>query len=150
VSETTPSFTGSCRTELDPEVRRPEGLHHGLQLVLGGARDAHLVALDLGLHLPVPAGLDGLDDLPGGVGVDALRDADGAPDAAPRRRVEVPHLEVLDRHAALDQATLEHVEQGLHPELVIRLEPELGLGAVERDGAVGPEVVPLADLWWPD
>jgi hypothetical protein len=47
----------------------------------------------------------------------------------------------------LDHAGLEHVDQGVHPELVIGRQPDLGLGTIELDGAVGAlEVVALRDL----
>ena len=60
---------------------------------------------------------------------------------------QVADLEVLHRHAALDHPGLQHVEQRVHPELVVRREPDLRLGPVELDGAVGAlEVVSLGDL----
>ena len=42
---------------------------------------------------------------------------------------------------------LQHVDQRIHPELVVRRETDLRLGPVELDGAVGAfEVVALGDL----
>src|SRR3989454_2537562 len=42
-------------------------------------------------------------------------------------------LEVLHRHVAFDELRLQHVEQGLHLEVVVGDEGEDGLGAVERE-----------------
>ena len=82
---------------------------------------------------------------------DVLGDALGELDRAPHRLAggghQLAHVEILDRHAALDHPRLQHVDQGVHPELVVRGQPDLGLGPVELDGAVGAlEVVALGDL----
>jgi hypothetical protein len=72
---------------------------------------------------------------------------DGAPHRLPRGRHRLPHVEVLHRDAALDHPALQHVQQRIHPELVVRGEADLRRRAVELDGAVGTlEIVALADL----
>ena len=65
----------------------------------------------------------------------------------PVAAIELAHVQILDRHAALDHARLEDVDQRVHPEFVVGRESNLGLGTVELDGAVGAlEVVALGDL----
>ena len=65
----------------------------------------------------------------------------------PVAAIELPHVEVLHRHAALDHPGLQHVHQRVHPELVVGRQADLGLGTIELDGAVGAlEVVALGDL----
>src|SRR5205814_10240495 len=57
-------------------------------------------------------------------------------------------LEVLHRHVAFDEFRLQHVEQGLHLEVVVGDEGEDGLGAVERDRRLRAlEVVALSHLF---
>src|SRR6478609_470783 len=104
----------------DAEVAAFQQSDDGLQVVFLLARDAKLVALDLGLHafeLLVP---DRLGDLLGFVLADALQDASRGPvDLAGDGRVV--HLEGLQRDAPLDQLALDDVDGGAAALLGLRL-----------------------------
>ena len=54
--------------------------------------------------------------------------ADGAAHRLSGPRDQIADLQVLHRHAALDHPGLQHVEQRVHPELVVRREADLRLG----------------------
>jgi hypothetical protein len=91
--------------------------------------------------------LDRLDDRLRLLLRDALRELDLAAHRVVCGGRDRPELEVLHRDAAFDEFPLQHVEQRLHFEVVVRDERERRRGAIERDGGLRTlEVVALGDL----
>src|SRR5436309_5398193 len=135
-------------SELESEVLRAQEGDHFLELVLGRRLDADLLALDRRLRLFELLVLDRLDDRFRLFLRDALGKLDLAPHGVVRRGRGGAELEVLHGHVALDELGLQHVEQGLHLEVVVGDERQHGLGAVERDrGLRALEVVALSHLF---
>src|SRR3954470_18371671 len=136
-----------AKLELDLEVLALEKSDHPLQCVSRRRRHPELIALNRGLHLLEALVLHRLHNALGDVLRDALSESDGAAYTLPGCLLDVTHLEVLHRHAALDHLRLQHIHQRVHSVFIIRAQPNLGLGPVERHLAVGPlEVVALGDL----
>jgi hypothetical protein len=57
---------------------------------------------------------------------------------SPPAGLDLADVEVLHRHAALDELRLEHVEQRRHLEVAVGDEEDLALGAVKSTSAFDP------------
>src|SRR5262245_49217939 len=85
-----------------------------LEVVLREGRDADLIGLNRGLNLSELSILDELDDVARGFDRNALLNGHDSPDLAARRRFARAGLEILDRHAAPNQARLHDLPDRVH------------------------------------
>src|SRR5262249_51166110 len=79
---------------VNPELRFPQSLHHGLQVVLALAEHANLVILNLSLHLELGV-LDDLHDFPSLLDRDALLEPDAHPNEPARGLFDLALLQRL-------------------------------------------------------
>src|SRR5690606_33736655 len=141
------SRTEVAELQLQAEVLRLEVPDNRLELVDRGRLDAHLVLLDLRLHLLESPALDLLDDLLPLVGGDALLEVHALADLPTGGGLHRSVVQVADRHTSLDQLGLEYVDERLEAIIVVRDQRERANGFVEIDlRGRALEVVPLADL----
>src|SRR5688572_14640437 len=136
-----------AKLQRDAEIFRSQRLHGALQIVFRRRADAHLIALDRGLHLLQLEILQVFDDLPGRVGRNALLQRNYLPHRAAGGRLDVTALEVLHRDVALDQPRLQHVPDRFEPEVVFGGERQRGRLLIEIDrGGRALEIEALADF----
>src|SRR5215831_21340667 len=102
-----PTIVSTVIRELQGKAELPSLEHRDdrLEVVLVAAGDPDLVRLDRRLHLEL-AVLDGFDDLLGLLRRDPLLDLDRLADRSAGGVLDLPEIQRLDRHSALDEFPL--------------------------------------------
>ena len=128
------------------EIEGAEGTHHGLEVVLASARDAQLIALDLGLGFH-PEIFDVFDQFFGVFLLDALDEFENLSHRAPGGWFDRSVGERFEREPAFHQFGLEDVGDLCEFKFVVADEFDGLLFFVDGNLAFAPaEIEPLADF----